>query len=73
MRGLHWLYTHCSSRKAIIDLQSPFAMLITSNITLAISKFSPENMAEPTQRATALMENITAKAPIGEGRHQQIL
>ncbi|PLN82769.1 alpha/beta-hydrolase [Aspergillus taichungensis] len=38
-------------------------MLITSDITLDVSKFRPENATEPTKKAAAHLEGITKKWP----------
>ena len=38
-------------------------MPITSDITLDISKFRPENVTESTKKAAALLENITPNRP----------
>ncbi|KAK4867691.1 hypothetical protein LT330_001201 [Penicillium expansum] len=38
-------------------------MPITSDITLDISKFNPENVTEPTKKAAALLETITTSGP----------
>ncbi|KAJ5194938.1 Alpha/beta hydrolase fold-3 [Penicillium cinerascens] len=38
-------------------------MPIASDITLDISKFSPENVTESTRKAAALLENITTTGP----------
>ncbi|KAJ5373153.1 Alpha/beta hydrolase fold-3 [Penicillium concentricum] len=38
-------------------------MPITSDITLNVSKFQPENVTESTKKAAALLENITTTGP----------
>jgi acetyl esterase/lipase len=56
-------YSHYSSRRLIINLKTPFTMPITSDITLDISKFRPENVTVPTKRAGALLEGNTTSGP----------
>ena len=38
-------------------------MSITSDITLDASKFSPENVTEPTKKAAEFLEIVTANGP----------
>ena len=38
-------------------------MPITSDITLDVSRFRPENVTEPTKKAAAFLESITTEGP----------
>ncbi|KAJ5779810.1 hypothetical protein N7457_007530 [Penicillium paradoxum] len=51
-------------------------MPITSDITLDISKFDPENVEESTKKAAAFLENVTSNGPrwweVGITKHREM-
>jgi acetyl esterase/lipase len=57
------VFTLIHPGKLIIDLHTPFTMAITSDITLDVSKFRPENVTESTKKAATPLENITTNGP----------